>query len=161
VCSGQVRLFGCEWYENGMSRSRIRVLSRAASVSWSRRCTCEGIGADGPSFPFAESVEDERVPVAAGGLAGLCEYVERFDRLRRVRVAALDSRPTVGGSALKGSISSPRTPARPARPTPAVGSARVNDVFLDKRHPTLVAGSPGQPAFPARPPASGETELHA
>lgn len=48
-----------------------------------------GIGAHGPGFGFGESFEDEPAPTA-GALARLCEFVERFDRLRRLRLAAVD-----------------------------------------------------------------------
>ena len=50
-----------------------------------------GIGAVGPGFGFAESLEDEPARVAAA-LARLCEWVEGFDRLRRLRLAARDMR---------------------------------------------------------------------
>ena len=48
-----------------------------------------GIGAHGPGFGFGESFEDESAPAAAA-LARLCKFVERFDRLRRLRLAAVD-----------------------------------------------------------------------
>ena len=48
-----------------------------------------GIGAHGPGFGFGESYEDESAPAAAA-LARLCKFVERFDRLRRLRLAAVD-----------------------------------------------------------------------
>ncbi len=48
-----------------------------------------GIGAHGPGFGFGESFEGEPAPTAAA-LARLCEFVERFDHLRRLRLAEVD-----------------------------------------------------------------------
>lgn len=48
-----------------------------------------GIAAQGAGFGFGESFEGERAPVAAA-LERLCVFVERFDRLRRLRLAAKD-----------------------------------------------------------------------
>jgi hypothetical protein len=61
--------------------------SETLAVGDAARAT--GIGAHGPGFGFGESFEDESAPTAAA-LARLCEFVERFDRLRRLRLAAVD-----------------------------------------------------------------------
>jgi hypothetical protein len=50
-----------------------------------------GVGVVGPGTPFAESFEDEAAPVAAA-LGRLLEFLERFDKLRRFKLAAIDMR---------------------------------------------------------------------
>lgn len=47
------------------------------------------IGAAGPGFGVIESLEDEAGPTAAA-LERLCSWVERFDRMRSLRLAAID-----------------------------------------------------------------------
>lgn len=47
------------------------------------------VAARGPGFAIAESFEGEPAPVTAA-LERLCEYIECFDRLRRLRLAAID-----------------------------------------------------------------------
>jgi hypothetical protein len=63
--------------------------SEALLVGEAARAT--GIGALGPGFGFGESFEDEPAPVAAA-LVRLRDHVEGFDRLRRLRLAAIDMR---------------------------------------------------------------------
>ena len=50
-----------------------------------------GIAAVGPGFAFAESFEGEPAPLAAA-LERLCTFLEDFDQLRRIRLAAIDMR---------------------------------------------------------------------
>lgn len=50
-----------------------------------------GVGALGPGLRFAESLGEDPAPVAAA-LVRLAEYLERFDQLRRLRLAGIDMR---------------------------------------------------------------------
>lgn len=54
--------------------------------------SANGIGVIGPGLAFAEALQaDENTPVAAA-LERLCGFLEGFDRLRRIRLAAIDMR---------------------------------------------------------------------
>jgi hypothetical protein len=56
-----------------------------------RATDATGIGVVGPGLAFGETFEGEAAPIAAS-LARLVEFLERFDELRRIRLAAIDMR---------------------------------------------------------------------